>query len=84
MSNSRNIYVIVLKEEDDLFPGEIKCVKSFNTLTEAKNFKKFQPNGEKFNASAYEEPHKEQETKLINEMDNSEHDATIYRLTKKD
>jgi hypothetical protein len=83
MGNSINIYVIVLKHEDGLFPDEIKCVKSFKTLNEARSFKMFQPNGEKFSTYPYEAPYKEQDTLLINEMDNSPHNATIYRLTKK-
>lgn len=82
MSNVKVFYVIVLKEEEDMFPSEIKCVESFNTLPEAKSLRYYTPNGERFDASPYEKQ-KEQGTILINTMDNSENEATIYRLTKK-
>lgn len=83
MSISTKIYVIVLKHEDGLFPDEIKCVKSFKTLNEARIYKKFKPNGEKFAKYSYETPDKEEDTIIINEINNSPQNATIYRLTKK-
>jgi hypothetical protein len=69
-----------MDEDEKYLPGEAKCVdKKFNTIEEARMWKKFTDRWA-FNASGYNVLYREPTT-LINQADNSEIPASIYEVT---